>query len=117
VCCLGPREERGIYAGPPDPLGLCKVVGALTTVHANLEEVILRTGRGTHQGRRPSKSGDSWNADQSYIYSAGLCDSCGRLWERSLSGSGSSLTGCWEENSSGYDHRWGVDVLGEYAMR
>ena len=56
---VGPGEERGIYAGPPDPLGLCKVFGALTTVHANLEEVMLRARRGTHQGRRPSKGGDS----------------------------------------------------------
>jgi hypothetical protein len=41
------------------------------------------------------------------------------LWAavRGKSGSGSSLTGCREENSSGSGQRWGVDVLGEYAMR
>lgn len=72
ACCLGAvREgarERGlICAGPRAPLGLCKVGGELlTTVHANLEAMVLRARRGTHQGRNRLSSGDA-RAEQRWV--------------------------------------------------
>jgi hypothetical protein len=50
-CRLGVREgARLICAGPRAPLVRQRVVRLLTTGHANLEAMVLRARRGTHQG-------------------------------------------------------------------